>query len=90
MDRTFAEVRGAYQAWAATQGLPIESEPPQAAYAAARDAALSAAAEARRDAQAWAAGALDDAAFDQRLTALLLRLAAAAWWQGAAARADDD
>ena len=90
MDRTFGEVRVAYEVWARAQASPPAPDLPQAAYDVARDAALSAAAQARREARAWAAGALDDATFEHRLAALLVHLAAAAWWQGAAAQQDSD
>ena len=76
--------------WAAASEPPVERQPPQAAYDAVRDGALGAAAEVRRAARAWGAGALDDAAFEQCVTALLVGLAAASWWQGAAAQPDGD
>ena len=86
MDRTFAEVRAAFAAWAQADArgeAPAGGE--QAAHAATREAARRMADLALGEARAWAHGAIGDAELHRRLSALARRLAAAAWLQGGAA-----
>ncbi len=82
MDRTFAEVRAAFRAWEEAQAGPETPVPVQAAFEAMRAAARRATDRVVDDAQAWAARAVDDAAFEQAMMRLLLALACDAWCQG--------
>lgn len=90
MDRTFAEVRAAFDVWARADGALGGDGPPAAAYDAVRDTARRVARQGLLDMRAWASGELAEEALAARLTALVTRAAAAAWWQGAAAARDGE
>jgi hypothetical protein len=82
MDRTFAEVRGAFRAWEETQAGPEAPVPVQAAYEAMRAAARRATGRVVLDARAWSNLLTADADFEQAVMRLLLALACDAWCQG--------